>query len=78
MKGENISFLVNERLREAKVKFMTEHDEKKIKQCIVILYIKETPDTRISDTSNELKQDVVHNSFYILCKAKTYINFTPI
>ena len=48
----------------------------------LLLYIEETPDIHISDTSNELKQILVHNCFYILGKAKTgaktYINFTPI
>ena len=40
--------------------------------------LEETPDTNISDTSNELKQVLAHSCFYISGKAKTYINFTPI
>ena len=68
-------FIVN---KEAKVKFLIEHDKKKFKQSIITLYIGETLDTNISDTSNELKQILVHTCFYILGKAKTYINFTPI
>ena len=71
-------FIVNKRLREAKVKFRIEHDKKEFKYCIITLYIEETPDTTISDTSNELKQIVAHNCFYISGKAKTYVNFTPI
>ena len=31
----------------------------------------EPPDTNISDTSNGLKQFLVHNCFYILHKTKT-------
>ena len=42
------------------------------------MYIEEAPDTNISSTSNELKQILVHNCFYIVGKSKTYINFTPI
>ena len=57
-------------------KFLIEHDEKELKLCIVTLYIEETPDTNISDTSNELKQILVHNWFYILGKAKTYISIS--
>ena len=70
--------VVNKRLKEARVKFLTEHDKKEFKYCIITLYIKETPDTNISDISNKLKQIVAHNCFYISGKAKTYINFTPI
>ena len=43
-----------------------------------LLIIEETPDANVSDTSNELKQVLVHNFFYISGKAKMYINFTPI
>ena len=71
-------FIVNKRLREAKVKFLIEYKKKKFKQCILTLYIKGTPETNISDTSSELKQILVHNCFCILGKSKTYINFTPI
>ena len=35
------------------------------------MYIEETLDTNISDTSNELRQFSVHNCFYILDKTKT-------
>ena len=71
-------FIVNKRLREAKVKLLIEHDKKEFKYCIITLSIEETPDTNISDTSNELKQVLAHNGFNISGKAKTYINFTPI
>ena len=77
-RGKRSIFIVNKRLREAKVKFLIEHDKKKFKHCSVTLYIEETPDTSISDTSNELKQIVAHDCFYTSGKAKTYINFTPI
>ena len=81
-KGKNINCIhktvVNKRLREAKVMFLIEHNKKEFKYCIITLYIEETPDTNISDTSNELKQALAHNCFYISGKAKTYINFTPI
>ena len=70
--------IVNKQVKEAKVKFLIEHDKKEFKYCIITLYIEETPDTNISDTSNELKQVLAHNCFYILSKAETYINFTPI
>ena len=43
-------FIVNKRLREAKVKFLIEHDKKEFKYWIITLYIEETPDTNISDT----------------------------
>ena len=76
--GKTSIFIVNKRIKEAKVKFLIEHDEKEFKWCIITLQIEETPDTDISDTSNELKQILVHDCFYILGKAKTYINFTPI
>ena len=79
--GEKTSiFIVNtqERLKKARVKYLIEHEKKEFKYCITTLYIEETPDIHISDTSNELKQILVHNCFYILGKAKTYINFTPI
>ena len=62
-------FIVNKRLREAKVEFLIEHDKKELKYCIITLYIEETPDTNISDTSNELKQVLVHNCSYISGKA---------
>ena len=64
--------IVNKQLSEAEVKFLIEHDKKELKWCIITLYIEETPHTNISDTSNE------HNCFYILGKAKTYLNFTSI
>ena len=62
--GKTSIFIVNKRLREANVKFVIEHDKKEFKYCIITLYIEETPDTNISDTSNELKQIVAHNCFY--------------
>ena len=65
-------------LKEATVKFLIEHDKKEFKWCIITSFIEKTPNTNISDSSNELKQMLVHNCFYILGKAKTYINFTPI
>ena len=71
-------FIVDKILKEAKIKFLIEHDKKESKKCIITLHIKETPDKNISDISNELKQILVHNYFYILGRAKTYINFTPI
>ena len=64
------SLIVNKRLIEATVKFLIEHDKKEFKLCVITLYIEETPDTNTSDTSNELKQILVHNCFYILGKAK--------
>ena len=70
-KGKTSIFIVNKRLREAKVKFQIEHGKKEFKERIITLYIEETPDTNISDTSNELKQVLVHNFFYISGKAKT-------
>ena len=54
-KGKTSIFIVNKRLREGKVKFLIEHDKKEFKYCIITSYIEETPDTNISDTSNELK-----------------------
>ena len=77
-RGKTSIFIVNKRLREAKVKFLIEHDKKEFEYCIITLYIEETPHTNISDTSNELKQILAHNCFYISGKAKTYINSTPI
>ena len=68
-------FIVNKRLREAKVKFLIEHGKKEFKYCIITLYIEETPDMNISDTSNEQKQVLAHNCFYISGKAKTYVKF---
>ena len=53
------------------------HDKKEFEKYTVTLYIKETPDTNISDTCNELKQILVHNCYYISEKVKTYINFAP-
>ena len=67
-------FIVNKRLREAEVKFLIQHDKKEFKYCITTLYTEETPDTNISDTSNELKQVLAHNCLYISGKAKTYIS----
>ena len=74
-KGKTSIFVVNEGLREAKV---IEHVKKEFKYCIITLCIEETPNTNISDTSNELKQVIAHNCVYISSKAKTWINFTPI
>ena len=76
-RGKTI-FIVNKRLREAKVKILIDQEKKEFKYCIITLYIEETPNRNISDTSNELKQIIAHNCFYISGKAKTYINFTPI
>ena len=76
--GKTSIFIANKRLREAKIKFLIEHDKNEFKYCIITSYIEENPDTNISDTSNELKQIVAHNCFYISEKAKTNINFTPI
>ena len=70
-------FIVNKRLKEAKAKFLIEHDKKNFEWCIITLYIEESPGTDISDTPNELNKILVHNCFYILGKAKTYIKFTP-
>ena len=42
------------------------------------MYILETPDTNTSDTSNELRQLLAPNCFYILDKTKTYIDFALI
>ena len=44
-------FIVNKRLKEDKVKFLIGHDKKKYKQCIITLYIEETLNANISDTS---------------------------
>ena len=63
-------FIVNKRLKEDKVKFLIGHDKNKYKQCIITLYIKETLNANISDTSNQLKQILVHNCFYILRETK--------
>ena len=63
-------FIVNKRLKEAKVKFLIGHDKNKHKQCIITLYIEETVNASISDTSNQLKQISVHNCFYILGETK--------
>ena len=76
-KREKTRFIVNKRLREAKVKFLIDKN-KEFRYCIITLYIEETPNRNISDTSNELKQIVAHQYFSISGKAKTYINFTPI
>ena len=83
-RGKTSIFIVNKRLREAKVKFLIEHDKKEFEHCIICiiciitLYLEETPDTNISDTSNELKLVSAHNCFYLSGNAKMYINFTPI
>ena len=53
-KGKTSIFVVHKWLREAKVKFLIEHDKKEFKYCIITLYIEETPDTNISYTSNKL------------------------
>ena len=63
-------FIVNKRLKEDKVKFLIGHDKNKYKECIITLYIEETLNANISDTSNQLKQISVHNCFYILGEAK--------
>ena len=63
-KGKTSIFIVNKRLREAKVKSLIEQDKKKFKYCIFTLYIEETLDRNLSDTSNELKQILAHNYFY--------------
>ena len=76
--GKASIFIVDKRLKKARVKCLIEHDKKELKWCIITLYIEETPDIQISDTSNELKQILVPNCFYILGKAKAYINFIPI
>ena len=77
-KGKNINFFVNKQPIEANVKFLIEHYKKEFKWCINALHIEEIPDVNISYTSNEQKQTLGHNCFYILGKAKTLINFTPI
>ena len=77
-KGKTSIFIVNKRLREAKVKFLTEHDKEEFTYCIITLYIEEAPDTNISDTSNELKQVSVHNCFYISGKGKHTLIANPI
>ena len=63
-------FIVNKRLKEDKVKFLIGHEKNKYRQCIITLYIEETLNTNISDTSNQLKQILVHNCFYILGETK--------
>ena len=63
-------FIVNKRLKEDKVKFLIGHDKNKHKQCIITLYIEETFNANISDTSNQLKQILVHNCFHILGETK--------
>ena len=79
-RGKTSIFIVNKRLREAKVMFLIEHDKKEFRYCIITLQIEETPDTNIFYTSHEHMntQIVAHNCFYISGKAKTYISFTPI
>ena len=67
-RGKTSIFIVNKRLRKAEVKFLIEHDRKEFKYCNIRLYIEETPDTNISDVSNELRQ--AQNCFYISGKAK--------
>ena len=76
--GKTSIFIVDKRLKTARVKYLIEHDKKEFKWCIITLFIEETPDIHISDTSNELKQILGHNCFYILGKVKAYINFIPI
>ena len=76
-KAKRSIFVVSKQLKEAKVKFLTEHDKREFKYCTITLYIEEISDKNISDTSNELTQILVHNCFYILGKAKMYINFIP-
>ena len=36
-------FIVNKQLKEAKVKCLIERDKNEFKQCIITLYIEETP-----------------------------------
>ena len=70
-KGENINFSCKyKRLKEGKVKFPIEDDKKEFKSCIITLCIEEIPDVNISDTSNELKQVLVHNCVYTGCSKK--------
>ena len=38
-KEKKINFIVNKRLREAKVKFLIEHDKKEFRQCIIKLQL---------------------------------------
>ena len=63
-------FIVNKRLKEYNVKFLIGHDKNKYKQCIITLYIEETFNANMSDTSNQLKQILVHNCFHILRETK--------
>ena len=63
-KKKKTIFIVNKRFKEAKVKFLIEHDKKEFKQCIITLYIEETAYMNISDTFNKLKKILVHNCFY--------------
>ena len=73
--GKTSIFIVNKRLKEDKVKFLIGHDKKKYKQCIITLYIEETLNANISDTSNQLKQILVYNCFYILGEAIIMHNY---
>ena len=43
-------FIVDKRLKKARVKYLIEHDKKEFKWCITTLYIEETPDINISET----------------------------
>ena len=61
-KGKTSIYIVNKRLKEAKVKFLIEQDKKEL---IIALYIEETPNTNIFHTSYELKQMLVHNCLYV-------------
>ena len=67
--------IVNKRLKEDKVKFLIGHDKKKYKQYIITLHIEETLNVNISDTSNQLKQILGHNCFYILSEAIIMYNY---
>ena len=54
-RGKTSIFIVNKKLREAKVKFLIEHDKKNTALLhYMSLYIEETPCKNISDTFNEL------------------------
>ena len=57
-------------VKEGKIKFLTEDDKKEFKSCIITLYIEEVPDVNISDTSNELKQVLVHNCVLYIGQSK--------
>ena len=62
--GKTSIFIAYKRLKEAKVKFLIAHDKKEFKECIITLYIEETPDTNIFYTSSELNKILVHKVTY--------------